>query len=108
MSSRCTAATISAGSTRSRAAASSCAPRSLDRLLRTDRLVLDAVRLVRVGAEAALAVGFVVLEVAFEPLDVRVAFESEDVRRDAIEEPAIVADHDGAARELFEAVLERA
>src|SRR5579862_7796732 len=65
-------------------------------------------RLVGVGAEAAMTIGFVILEVALEPLGVGVALEREDVRRDAIEEPAIVADHDRAARELLEAILERA
>ena len=71
------------------------------------RLVLDAVRLVGIGAEPAMAIRLVVGEVALEPLDVAVALEREDVRRDAIEEPAIVADHHRAARELLEAVLER-
>ena len=37
-----------------------------------------------------------------------VALEGEDVRRDAVEEPAIVADHDDAAGELDDRVLERA
>src|SRR5574338_1428961 len=58
--------------------------------------VLDPVRLVGFGAEAALAVGFVVLVVTLEPHDLTVAFEGEHVRRDAIEEPPVVADDDGA------------
>ena len=37
-----------------------------------------------------------------------VAFEGEDVGGDAVEEPAIVRDHDGAAGELQQRVLERA
>src|SRR5215510_11115420 len=57
--------------------------------LGAQRLVLDPVRLVGVGAQAALAVGLVVREVALEPLDVALALEREDVRRDAVEEPAI-------------------
>ncbi len=61
-----------------------------------------------VGAETALLVDFVVLIVAFEPLDVAVAFEGEDVRRDAIEEPAVVRDHDGAAGEVEQRLFERA
>src|SRR4051812_40611828 len=78
------------------------------RALAAERLVLDAVRLVGVGAEAAMTIRFVIGEVAFEPLDVAIAFEREDVGRDPIEEPPIVTDHDRAARELLEAVLERA
>ena len=47
-------------------------------------------RLVRRRTETALPIDFIVLIVALEPLDLTVAFEGEDVRRDAIEEPAIV------------------
>src|SRR5438105_1608164 len=61
--------------------------------------VADAVRLIGGGAQAALAVGLVVLAVALE---------GEHVRRDAVEEPAIVADDDDAAREREQAVLEGA
>src|SRR6185437_3363867 len=52
-----------------------------------ETLVLDPVWLVGVDAEAALLVGFVVLEVAFEPFDMAVAFERQHVRRHAVEEP---------------------
>ena len=55
------------------------------------RLVLDAVRLVGFGAEAAAAVGFVIGVVALEPVDLAVALEGEDVGRDAVEKPAVVA-----------------
>src|SRR5439155_25867454 len=55
-----------------------------------------------------MAIRLVVREVALEPLDVAVALERQDVRRDAVEEPAIVADDDRAARELQQAVFERA
>ena len=65
-------------------------------------------RLVGLGAEAAVPVGLVVLVVALEPDDLAVAFERQDVRRDAIEEPAIVADDDGAAGERQQRLLERA
>ncbi len=36
-----------------------------------------------------------------------VALEGEDMRRDAVEEPAVVADDDGAARVILERFLER-
>src|SRR5207247_3859397 len=71
-------------------------------------LVAQAVRLLGVGAETALAVRLVVLVVAFEPHHAALVLEREHVRRDPIEEPAVVADHHRTARELEQAVLERA
>src|SRR6476661_7921719 len=64
-------------------------------------------RLIGVGAETTMPVGFVVLVVAFEPHDLAVAFEREHVRGDAIEKPAIVADDDGAAGKRQQRFLER-
>ena len=37
----------------------------------------------------------------------RIAFEGEDVRGDTIEEPAVVGDHDGAAGEILQTLLQR-
>ena len=51
----------------------------------------------RIRPQPSHLVGFVVLEIALEPFDVAAAFEGEDVGRDAVEEPAVVADEDGAA-----------
>ncbi len=65
-------------------------------------------RLIGRGAEPALAIRLVVLVVALEPDGLRVAFERQDVRGDAIEEPAVVADHDGAAGEVQQRLFERA
>ena len=65
-------------------------------------------RLIGVGAEASLLVHLVVLEVAFEPLDVAVAFEGQDVGGDAVEEPAVVRDDDRAAGEVEQRLFERA
>src|SRR6516162_10202949 len=70
-------------------------------------LVLDALRDDRVVAEAAHLVLLVVLEVAFEPFDVAVAFEGQNVGGDAVEEPAVVADDHGAAGEILERLLQR-
>ena len=64
------------------------------------RLGLDAMRLVGVGAEAALAVLPARCVVALEPHDLAVALEGDDVSGDAVEKPAVVADHRGAAGEL--------
>ena len=66
------------------------APRSFA-LSARQPLVLDPVVVDGVGAEAADLVGLVVLEVALEPLDMAVALEGEDVRREAVEEHAVVA-----------------
>ena len=70
--------------------------------------VFDAVRLVRRGAQAPVPVGFVILVVALEPHHLAFPFEGQHVRRDAIEEPPIVADDDDAPGELQERLLERA
>src|SRR5262249_34672323 len=62
-------------------------------------LVFDAVRLKGLRA-ACLAHPFGVLgPVPFEPRHLRVALEREDVRRHAVEEPAVVGDHHRAAGE---------
>ena len=70
-------------------------------------LVVDAVGLIGGRAQAPPAVGLVVLVVALEPAHLAVAFERQHVRGDAIEEPAIVADHDGTTGERLESGLER-
>ena len=63
------------------------------------RLELHSVRLARVSTFALLEVGGVLLVVAFVPDDLAVTLEGEDMGSDTIEEPAIVADHHGAAGE---------
>src|SRR6185503_4866925 len=73
-----------------------------------ERLVLDAVWLERLGAARLLHPLDVVAPRALEPDRLGVSFEGEDVGRDAVEEPAVVRDHDGAARELEQRLLERA
>src|SRR3954463_7547063 len=55
-----------------------------------ERFVLDAMRLRGFFAFTPLEIFHVVLEISFEPHHLGVAFEGEDVGRDAIEEPAIV------------------
>src|SRR5690606_24319933 len=60
-----------------------------------------------VVAEAALLVFLVFAVIALEELHVRVALEGEDVRGDAVQEPAIVGNHEGVARELQQRVFQR-
>ena len=57
-------------------------------------------------AHTAFVIGFVVLIIAFKPFDMAVAFESKDMRTEAIKEPAVVGDDDGAAREAFDGFFE--
>src|SRR6188474_2779999 len=73
---------------------------------RHEALVPDAMRLVCRRPELLMSEGLVVADVALEEADLRVAFEGEDVRRDPVEEPAVVADHHGAAGERLEPGLE--
>jgi hypothetical protein len=49
-----------------------------------------------------------IFEIAFEPFDMAVAFEGQDVGGQAIEEEAVVADDHGAAGEVFERFFQRA
>src|SRR5262245_40758350 len=63
-------------------------------------LELQAVGTLGLGAEPALAVGLVVLIVALEPHHTPLVLEGEHVGGDAVEEPAVVADDDDAAREI--------
>src|SRR4051794_39722733 len=60
-----------------------------------------------VRAEAPLLVLLVIGEIALEPLDVALALEGEDVGRDAVQEPAVVADDDRAAGVVLERFLQR-
>src|SRR5215213_9210477 len=77
--------------------------------LRADELLVrDAVRAVRLGAQALVAVLLVRLEVALEPHDLRVALEREHVRADAVQEVPVVGDDHRAAREVEQRLLERA
>src|SRR4051812_15458114 len=77
------------------------------RLRPYERLVSDPVRLVGLGAEPLAAVLLVLVVGALEPDDLGVTLESQDVRRHPVEKPAIVGDHDRAAGEREERLLER-
>ena len=69
--------------------------------------MLHAARTGRLFAQAADLVFLVGFEVAFEPFDVGVALEGQDMGAEAVEEEAVVADDDGAAGEIFERVFKR-
>ncbi len=73
-----------------------------------ETFIADAVGLVGVFALAPSQVLGIVGVVALEVDHFAVALEREDVCRDAVEEPPIVRDHDRAAGEAQERILERA
>ena len=53
---------------------------------------MPSTRSVGVFTQTLLSIGFVHFIVAFEPVRLTVTFECQNVRRDAVKEPAIVAD----------------
>src|SRR5688500_2354327 len=71
------------------------------------RLVARTVRTGSFLAEPLALVLLVLAVVALEEYPLRVVLRREDVRRDAIEEPAIVRDDEHAAGELEQRLLER-
>src|SRR5512143_1288121 len=77
-------------------------------LLTCQLAVPNPVRLIGFFAQAFLPIRLVFAVVPLEPDDFAVAFEGQDVRRDAIEEPAIVAADDRAAGKTFEPLFQRA
>src|SRR5690606_10283527 len=58
--------------------------------------------------QAALLVRFVFLVVAVEENHLRIPLEGKDVRGDAVEKPAVVADDHDAARKFEQAVFQGA
>src|SRR5581483_2577128 len=76
------------------------AERAQHQLRANQFLVRDPMRLVSIGALPLVKVFGIRAVVALEPHHFAVAFEGKNVRRDAIQEPAIVRDHDGTAREV--------
>src|SRR4029453_8759248 len=78
------------------------------RLGADERLVLDPMRLERLGPACRGDPVGVRAPRALEPPHLRVALEGEDVRCHAVEEPAVVRDDDRAAGEIEQRVLERA
>src|SRR5436190_19094868 len=80
----------------------------LVRVASVHRPEAQALRLGALFAEALLLVGLVFLVVAVEERPLRVALGRQDVRRDAVEEPPVVADHHDRSGELEQRVLERA
>jgi len=71
-------------------------------------LVLQPMRNNGIRPQPPHLVGLVVLEVALEPFDVAFVFERQDMRGDAVEEPAVVADDDGAAGKILQRLFQRA
>ncbi len=72
-----------------------------------EALVPDSVGLIGGRTELPVAEFLVLREVALEPAHLAVALEGQHVGGDPVQEPAIVADHDHAARERLETSFER-
>ena len=58
-------------------------------------------RLVGILAQSRFAIRFVIRIVPLKPHHFAFAFKSQNIRGDAIQKPAVVADDDGAASEVF-------
>src|ERR1700761_3177203 len=65
-------------------------------------LILHPVGDNRVLSEPTHLVLFIILEVALEPFDMAVALEGQDMGRNTVEEPAIVADDDGPTGKILQ------
>src|SRR6478752_9388426 len=70
-------------------------------------LVLNPLRDRGIDPQSALLVFLVIGKIALEPFDMAVALEGEDMGRDTVEEPAIVADDHGAAGVILQRLFER-
>src|SRR5260370_14344711 len=64
--------------------------------------VLDPMRLLRIDPQPRRSIRFIRRVVSLEPGGGAVSFEGQNMRRDALEEPAVVADDDGAASAIFQ------
>src|SRR5262245_325352 len=71
-------------------------------------LVANAVRLVGVGAQALFPLRLVGLVIALAPHRLAVALERQDVRGNAVQKPAVVADDHRTAAEVQEPLLQGA
>src|SRR5690606_29478424 len=71
------------------------------------RLEPQAVRPGAINAEATLLVFLVLAVIALEELHVLLALEGKDVRGDAVQEPAVMRNDEGVAREHQHRVLKR-
>jgi len=67
-----------------------------------------AVRLRAFFTQTLTLISLILLVVAVEEVPVRIAFRREDVGGDAVEEPAVVRDHQHAAGEFEQRIFQRA
>ena len=74
--------------------------------LPTNRLIPNSLRLGSFLTQSFAFVFFVLLVIAFKERPLRVTFSSEDVGTNAIEEPAVMADNNGTARELKQCIFQ--
>ena len=69
--------------------------------------VFNPMRLIGVVTQTTFPVGLVLAVITVKILDVRIALERQNVRRDAIEKPAVMAYYDSTTRKVFERFFER-
>src|SRR3990172_12488846 len=70
--------------------------------------VLNAVGLVRGGAKAELSVGLILGVIPIEPDHFAFPLEGQDMCCDAVEEPTVMADDNGATRKILQSLFEGA
>ena len=69
-------------------------------------LVTHAFGFGTVFTQAFFLVGFVLLVIAIEESPLRITFTSQDVRRDPVQKPAVVADHHDATGKLLQGIFQ--
>ena len=68
--------------------------------------VFDPMRLVGGGPHPSLAVSLIIRIISREPDNLAFSLKSQNVRGDPVQEPAVVADHHGAARKVFQSLFQ--
>ena len=66
---------------------------------------MNPMGLIRIAAEPAMPVRFIIGIVAFKPYHLAVALEAQNMRGHAVQEPTIVRDHHRAAGEIQQRLL---
>ena len=73
-----------------------------------DLFVLDSVRLNGIGTQGFLLPLFVIGKVTFKEADITLITVVQNMRCDTVEEPAVMRNHHGTAREFQQGVLQSA
>ena len=71
-------------------------------------LVFDALWHLRLGAQTAFPVFFIISVIALKPLNMAIAFKGQNMRCNAVEKPSVMAYHHRAAGKVFQPFFQRA